>query len=67
MPSRVRVKERISLPRIVDKMIKVDGEKVKVLYTDDKWYGVTYKEDKQSVVDAIAALCAKGLYDKFKA
>ena len=48
-------------------MIKVDGEKVKVLYTDDKWYGVTYKEDKQSVVDAIAALCAKGLYDKFKA
>ena len=48
-------------------MMKVDGEKVKVLYTDDKWYGVTYKEDKQSVVDAIAALCNKGLYDKFKA
>ena len=61
------LKSEYLLPRIVDKMIKVDGEKVKVLYTDDKWYGVTYKEDKQSVVDAIAALCAKGLYDKFKA
>ena len=61
------LKSEYLLPRIVDKMIKVDGEKVKVLYTDDKWYGVTYKEDKQSVVDAIAALCNKGLYDKFKA
>ena len=61
------LKSEYLLPRIVDKMIKQDGEKVKVLYTDDKWYGVTYKEDKQSVVDAIAALCAKGLYDKFKA
>ncbi len=59
------LKSEYLLPRIVDKMIKEDGEKVKVLYTDDKWYGVTYKEDKQSVVDAIGALCAKGLYDKF--
>lgn len=61
------MKSEYLLPRIVDKMIKQDGEKVKVLYTDDKWYGVTYKEDKQSVVDAIAALCDKGLYNKFNA
>ncbi len=59
------LKSEYLLPRIVDKMIKVDGEKVKVLYTDDKWYGVTYKEDKQSVVEAIGALCDKGLYNKF--
>ncbi len=59
------MKSEYLLPRIVDKMIKVDGEKVKVLYTDDKWYGVTYKEDKASVVEAIAALCDNGLYDKF--
>ena len=61
------MKSEYLLPRIVDKMIKVDGEKVKVLYTDDKWYGVTYREDKPSVVNAIAELCAKGNYDKFKA
>lgn len=61
------LKSEYLLPRIVDKMIKVDGEKVKVLYTDDKWYGVTYKEDKDSVVKAIAALCEKGLYSKFNA
>ena len=65
--SGTELKSEYLLPRIVDKMIKQDGEKVKVLYTDDKWYGVTYKEDKQSVVDAIAKLCAEGKYDKFKA
>lgn len=65
--SGAELKSEYLLPRIVDKMIKQDGEKVKVLYTDDKWYGVTYKEDKQSVVDAIAKLCAEGKYDKFKA
>ena len=59
------LKSEYLLPRIVDKMIKVDGEKVKVLTTDDKWYGVTYKEDKEGVVNAIADLCAKGLYNKF--
>lgn len=61
------LKSEYLLPRIVDKMIKVDGAKVKVLRTDDKWYGVTYKEDKETVVNAIAGLCAKGLYDKFNA
>ena len=61
------LKSEFLLPRIVDKMIKVDGAKVKVLRTDDKWYGVTYKEDKETVVNAIADLCAKGLYDKFNA
>ena len=59
------LKSEYLLPRIVDKMIKVDGEKVKVLTTDDKWYGVTDKEDKAGVVEAIAALCNKGLYNKF--
>ena len=59
------LKSEYLLPRVVDKMIREDGERVKVLYTDDKWYGVTYKEDKQGVVDAIGALCKQGLYDKF--
>ena len=46
-------------------IIKNIGEKVKVLKSDDKWYGVTYKEDKQSVVDALAEYTKKGLYNKF--
>ncbi len=39
------------------------GMKVKVLESNSKWYGVTYREDKKSVCDGIAALCAQGLYD----
>ncbi|MBR2020995.1 MAG: nucleotidyltransferase [Clostridia bacterium] len=59
------MKSEYLLPTIIDGMIKNKGEKVKALYTDDKWYGVTYKEDKQSVVDALAAYTAQGLYKKF--
>ena len=59
------MKSEYLLPFVVDDMIKKNGEKVKVLTSDDKWYGVTYKEDKQSVVDALAAYTDKGLYNKF--
>ena len=30
--------------------------------SDDRWYGVTYKEDKETVVNAIKALKDKGVY-----
>jgi hypothetical protein len=33
-----------------------------VLKSEDKWYGVTYLEDKPMVVEAIANLKAKGVY-----
>ena len=59
------MKSEYLLPTIIDGMIKNKGEKVKALTTDAKWYGVTYKEDKQSVVDALAAYTAQGLYKKF--
>ena len=35
---------------------------VKVLETSDKWFGVTYREDKQAVVDSLRALIAQGAY-----
>ncbi|MEG2931594.1 MAG: nucleotidyltransferase, partial [Ruthenibacterium sp.] len=35
---------------------------IKVLTSHDKWYGVTYKEDKPVVVAAIAAKTAEGMY-----
>jgi hypothetical protein len=35
---------------------------VKVLDNSDKWYGVTYKEDKETVVEAFKALKAEGIY-----
>ena len=55
------LKDEYLLPTIVDGLIK-KGEKVSVLPTDDMWFGVTYKEDKQAVVDSFKALYAEGAY-----
>ena len=35
---------------------------VEVMESEEKWYGVTYKEDKKSVMDAIAAMKVQGTY-----
>ncbi len=51
------------LPFVVDGMIKNAGAKVRVLTTNEKWYGVTYKEDAQSVKDAILDMTKRGIYD----
>lgn len=56
------LKDEHLIPYVIDQMIKEDGEKVKVLTTTEKWYGVTYKEDKDSVVNAIKGLFQQGLY-----
>lgn len=50
------------LPSIVSQLIGEDKAQVKVLTSPDKWYGVTYKEDKPVVVAAIAEKTAEGLY-----
>ena len=57
------MKDECYIPIIVGNSIKEDGRKVKVLATDDRWYGVTYREDKESVVNAIKKLFEEGLYD----
>ena len=55
-------KAEFFLPFEVDSLVKKGIKKVRVLSSADRWYGVTYREDKQSVVDAIAEMTAKGLY-----
>lgn len=57
------LKDEFYIPFVIDRAIKEDGARVKVLSTDEKWYGVTYREDKESVVGAIKKLFAEGLYD----
>ena len=49
---------------IIDKLLQVKKAAVKVLETQDKWFGVTYQEDKQSVMDAIHGLVEQGIYQK---
>lgn len=50
------------LPFVVDELLKEDKAEVKVLSTKEKWYGVTYKEDKAVVVNAIREKVEKGEY-----
>ena len=50
------------LPIIVDQLIKTNRASVKVLETTDKWFGVTYPEDKQIVQDSIHELIEQGIY-----
>ncbi|WP_373217230.1 sugar phosphate nucleotidyltransferase [Ruminococcus sp. 5_1_39BFAA] len=50
------------LPFVVDELLKEEKATVKVLKSMDKWYGVTYKEDKPVVVAAIQKMKDEGLY-----
>ena len=50
------------LPGVVDQLIQEGKADVRVLKSLDRWYGVTYKEDKESVVDAIQSMKDKGEY-----
>ena len=50
------------IPEVVDELIKSGEAKVRVLTSEDRWYGVTYKEDKPMVVDAFKKLLADEVY-----
>ena len=56
-------KKEYYLPLVVTELIETGTKKVKVLTAEDKWYGVTYKEDKPGVVVAIEDMISKGYYD----
>lgn len=50
------------LPFVADREIKEGLGTVQVMKTEDKWYGVTYPEDLQTVVDAMTSMKKEGLY-----
>ena len=55
-------KKEFCLPTIIDKRIREENKKVRVLETDEKWYGVTYLDDAPVVKQALKTLTDKGLY-----
>jgi choline kinase len=56
------MKAEYFLPGVVDQLIREKKADVKVLESRDRWYGVTYKEDKESVVSALQSMKDKGEY-----
>ena len=63
LPQNVE-KAECYLPFVVDGMVKDGRATVRVLGSSDKWFGVTYKEDKEYVRDRIAELKKAGVYPK---
>ena len=58
-------KSECLLPTTVANTIENGEKRVKVLVAEDRWYGVTYKEDKPMVVEAINKMIADGNYENF--
>lgn len=56
------IKQEYLLPEVVGNIVQSNKAKVKVLNTSDRWFGVTYKEDKAYVVESIKSLIYSGAY-----
>ncbi len=56
------VKSEFLLPTFIDGQIKQGVIAVKMLKTEDAWFGVTYAEDKQAVISALKELTQRGEY-----
>ncbi|MDR1764585.1 MAG: nucleotidyltransferase [Lachnospiraceae bacterium] len=61
LPERA-MKSEYLLPKAVDDVIKAGRGRVRVLHTPDRWFGVTYREDKAGVAKAIRDLVDQGVY-----
>jgi UTP-glucose-1-phosphate uridylyltransferase len=56
------LKKECYIPSTVNDMLLAGQTKVKVLHSNDPWFGVTYREDHANVVDSIRRLIDKGVY-----
>jgi dTDP-glucose pyrophosphorylase len=55
-------KSELDIPTSVDKFVKNGEIKINVLMTNERWFGVTYREDKPMVVESIKKMIRKGIY-----
>lgn len=56
------LKSEFYIPSVVGQLLEEKKAVVEVLKSTDRWYGVTYHEDKEAVVRAIAGMKEQGLY-----
>lgn len=56
------LKAEYLLPVLIGRLLQEGKISVKVLRSEDEWFGVTYKEDRETVVDAVNRLIARGMY-----
>lgn len=56
------LKAEYLLPTIIGDLLKESRVSVKVLKSHDQWFGVTYKEDRETVMNAVKKLIEGGIY-----
>jgi hypothetical protein len=56
------LKAEFFLPFVVDELLKEGKAQVRVLKSEDRWWGVTYQEDRPQVRAALRRLSEEGLY-----
>ena len=56
------LKSEFLIPNVINDLITSKKEKIEVLTSDSKWFGVTYKEDKDYSVKKLASYTKEGIY-----
>jgi hypothetical protein len=56
------LKKECFIPNTVNQLVQAGQARVKVLHTNDSWFGVTYREDHPNVVASIRAQVSAGKY-----
>jgi hypothetical protein len=56
------LKSELDIPTSVDKFVKSGEITIKILMSNERWFGVTYREDKPFVVESIKKMIRKGVY-----
>ena len=58
------LKKEYLLPIFIDELLQKGRAQVQVLETQENWFGVTYQEDKEAVMQAFRRLIAEGVYSQ---
>lgn len=56
------LKSELDIPTSVDKFVKSGEITIKILMSNERWFGVTYREDKPFVVESIRKMIRNGIY-----
>ncbi|MEI7897380.1 MAG: nucleotidyltransferase [bacterium] len=56
------LKAEFYIPSVVNELVKSQKATVKILHCNEKWFGMTYKEDRETVVKSIRELVRNGIY-----
>lgn len=55
-------KSELDIPTSIDKFVKSGQVTIRILMSNERWFGVTYREDKPFVVESINGMIKKGIY-----